>query len=513
MYNRGLFQKWVPGILQLLFILVFLILINLINPVNQSNVGQMVSSTGILAEYYMWGLYATIIGISMVLPFVLRIKNRFRNKVLLITAFLVMVAANQIIANTSIGEVVVAACLVFGIAKMICMLEFILPFRGIISPDGDNGRFYSVLYPITLGLSQVGAFIASKLALTIGWQALHFYSSATLLIMAMIIIIFGHNQRFDRKLPFYGIDWLGVLYYTTALMSMAYLFAFGKQQDWLNSRSIISSFAVMTASIILLVVRQLTIKRPFLKFGLYRIKEVRMGLLLLVAQGMFMGVGTLMSIYTSAILGYNWVINSELGLMVLPGIVAAGFVGFHWTKHKLPLKMFIFSGFAAYFLYTVMLYFMMTPQLSITQLYMPQILNGYGMCTLFISVWMYTLGKVPQDTNIILPSVAPVMIFRSFIMMGLFTTLFGWLHYKLQWQSVGELAVYFDTQIMSSNPGVGSLHDVQLGAVLAACKTLLGYTAIAGFGILTLIFFHQFGRQKYRVFEYRALKIKIQPLS
>ena len=163
--------------------------------------------------------------------------------------------------------------------------------------------------------------------------------------------------------------------------------------------------------------------------------------------------------------------------------------------------MYIFSGFAAYFFYTVTLYFMMTPQLSVSQLYLPQLLNGYGMCSLFIAVWMYTLGKVPQNPNIMLASVAPVMIFRSFIMMGLFTTLFGWLHYKLQWQSVDNLAIYFDAMMPA---GIASLRDVQLGAVLAANKTLLGYASIAGFGILSLIFFHQFGREKYRFAIYRS---------
>jgi len=500
MYNRGLFQKWVPGILQLLLILVFLILILLINPVNQGNVALMTSSTGILSEYYMWGLYATIIGISIVIPFVLRLKNRFRSKELLVTALVVMAVLSEVIAKTSIGEVVVASCLIFGICKMICMLEFILPFRGIVSPDGDNGRFYAVLYPISLGLSQFGTFISSKLALEFGWNGLHFYMSATLLIMAMIIIICGHNQRFAKKLPLYGIDWIGVFYYITALMSMAYIYAFGKQQDWFNSPYVILSSAVMVSSVILLIVRELTIKRPLLKFRLYRIREVRVGLLLLVAQGMYMGVGTVTSIYTSAILGYNWMINGEIALMTIPGIIAAAFVAFHWTKNKIPLKMYIFSGFFAYFFYTVMLYFMMTPQLSITQLYLPQLLNGYGMCSLFIAVWMYTLDKVPKDTSVILPSVAPVMIYRSFILMGLFTTLFGWFHYILQWQSVDNLAIYFDAMMPA---GVSALRDVQLGAVLAANKTLLGYTAIAGLGILSGVFFHQFGLQKYRIFIYR----------
>jgi hypothetical protein len=237
---------------------------------------------------------------------------------------------------------------------------------------------------------------------------------------------------------------------------------------------------------------------------------VRYGLLLLVAQGMFMGVGSILSIYTSAILGYNWITNSELALMTLPGIILAGYVAFHWCKRQIPIKMYIFSGFAAYFLFTVMLYFMMTPELNISQLYLPQILSGYGMCSLMIGVWIYIFDKIPQEMNFVLPSVAPIMIFRSFIMLGFFTTLYGWLHYKFQLQSVGDVTVYFDVYVdtfaMSHNSGAGSLRDIQLGAVLAANKRLLGYILIAGLGVLTFVFFHSFGRQKYALARYRAYK-------
>jgi hypothetical protein len=112
-----------------------------------------------------------------------------------------------------------------------------------------------------------------------------------------------------------------------------------------------------------------------------------------------------------------------------------------------------------------MLYFMMTPELNIAQLYLPQIINGYAMCSLFISVWIYVFDKAPTAMNIILPSVAPIMIFRSFIMLGFFISLFGWLHYKFQLQSVGDLAVYFDSLIMGHHSGAGSMRDVQLGAI------------------------------------------------
>ena len=83
--------------------------------------------------------------------------------------------------------------------------------------------------------------------------------------------------------------------------------------------------------------------------------------------------------------------------------------------------------------------------------------------------------------------------------MAFFTALFGWLQYKLQWQSIGYLAIYFDTLTVSDYQATDSMRNVQLGAILAANKTLLGYSAITRLGILTFVFFHQFGRLKYRI--------------
>ncbi|MDR2234204.1 MAG: hypothetical protein LBE56_13915 [Tannerella sp.] len=504
MYNQGLFHAWVPkpGMIALIIVLDAVVLF--INPFNAGNMGQMTSSTGIISEYYMWGSFATIIGMALVLPFSMRIKLRFRTKELMLTTFIVMAAMTMVVATTTVGAVVVVACLIFGIAKMLGMNELLLPIMGLLG--GDRKRFYAVYYPIALISNQISTWLTSGLSLDTGWQELHYYAAGILFVAAMICVIFMHNKHYTKVMPFIYLDWFGLFLFGTAFMSLAYIFAFGKQQDWFNSPYVFWAAIFAIVSIGALVIRELNIKRPFLSFKLYKIKDVRYGIILLVAQGMYMGISVIMSIYTSAILGYNWMTNGAIGLMTLPGIFLAGFVAFHWTENKIPLKMYIFSGFAAYFLYTVMLYFMMTPELNISQLYLPQMLNGYGMCALFISIWIYALDKVPQRNMI--QSVAPIMVFRSFVMMAFFTSLFGWLQYKFQWQSIGDLASSVDSLTMSQSIGTTSLRDIQLGAILASCKKILGYIIIAGIAILIFVLFHQFGRLKFRIAEYNVYKGK-----
>ncbi len=503
MYNRGLFHKWVPGIVMLLLFFLILVIFLMTNPIYSANMGLMVSSTGIIVEYLTWATFAGTIGMGVAIPFIMRFKMRFRAKELMLASLLSMAVLSIVIAETTSAEVIVASCFLFGFMKMFGMVEVVLPIRSILSPDGNNGAFYSKFYPIAIGVGQLSSPFVAKLALGSNWQMLHYYSAMLFLATALLCVIIMHNLRFAPKMSLKGIDWLGAVLFGIPLMCFSYIVIFGKQQDWFNSQNIMYAVAGMVVSVALLLWRELSIENPLLKFKIYKISDVRIGLLLLIGQGIFMGASSLQAIYTSAILGYNWIQNASLSLMMVPGIVIAGLVAFHWTKNNIPLKMYIFSCFASYIIYYTMLYFIMVPGLNIESFILPQLFNGYGMGGLFISLWVYTLGKVPQQD--MLPSVAPVMVFRSIICTAFFTGFFSWAQYALQVESVNNLAFYFDLNAMALDPTIGNLGSVQLGAVLAANKKLIGYVLIVGFAFLTFIFFHQFGAYRSRLDHNRQL--------
>jgi len=511
MYNRGLFHDWVPKLGMLLLIIFLLLVYLMVSPIYNGNIGLMVSSTGIMSEYFVWTMYASSIGMGIAIPLMMRFKMRFRSKEIMITALVLMALFSVVIATSNSPIVIVFASFLFGFVKMFGMLEIILPVMFIISPKGVKAQFYSAFYPLAIILGQLGPFFASHFSITNDWQMMHFYTAGILLIAALVCVIFMHNLRFARKLPLYYIDWPSVLLWAGSMLTLAFDFSFGKQQDWFNSSTILYTAIIAVVMIVTVVVRSFYLKRPYLSFKLFKNSNVLYGLILLIGQGMFMGAVSIQSIYTNAILGYNWVTNSSLTIMTIPGMIVAGFVSHHWTKNGLPIKMYIFSGFAAYVLYYVMLYFMMVPELNFERWYLPQLLSGYGMCSLFISIWIYTLEKVPQKDMLV--SVGSIMQIRSFVTIAFFSAFFGWLQYYFQWQSVNNLAFYFDGALMTSNLGVGNFRDVQLGAILASNKTLLGYIIIAGLALLTFILFHHFGLVGSKIGIYRVRKSFYQRLK
>ena len=500
MYNKGLFHDWVPKLVMLLLILFFLAVLLLINPIYSANIGFMVGGTGIISEYFMWGIFAQTIGMGGGLPFIMRFKMRFRSKELMITSLVVMAIMSVVIATTHSAGVIVGACLIFGFFKMFAMAEIVLPMRGILGTD--NGRFYSIFYPIAIGFGQIGALLSSKITLNVDWQALHIYSAALLLACALLCVVVMHNLRFMPKMSLAKLDWPASVMLMGALLCFSYVVTFGKQQDWFNSPNIRLAVIGAVALVAIFIIRELKVESPLIMFKIYKLGSVRLGLILLLGQGILMGGSFVQSIYSSAILGYNWMTNAYLGMMMLTGIITAGVVSFFWTKHNIPLRMYIFTGFSAYVIYYTILYFKMVPGLNIESFMLPQFFNGYGMCSLFIAVWIYLVARIPQKEMIF--SVAPLMVFRSVITMTLFSGVISWFQYRFQLESVANLAVYFDSALMASNPDVGSMSSVQLGALMAANKKLLGYIIIIGFAFLSFILFHQFGYLKYRIAYYNV---------
>ena len=499
-YNKGLFKNWVPKPVQLLLILIFTIVIMSVNPVNTGNISMMVGDLGTMPEYLMMANFVSVIGMATSMPLVLRVKMRFRTKEIMIVSLGVTAILSFVIGTTQEPEIIIAASLLMGFFKMFMMMEFILPLMFILSPDGKRGRFYAIFYPFSIITGNIAGYYLAKLAYHTTWQYPHLLTAGLCLILIMIVVIFQHNQRFARKMPFSQIDWLSIVLFAATFMFMAFFLSFGKTLNWFESQNIRISFWGTLISFVLLALRQLSLKRSYISFGIFTKTNVQSGLVMLLFTGVFLGAGTLQNTFTIGILGYDMITNASLNMMMVPGVFLAGIVAFYWFKNERLVKMFVFSGFAAFFLNSVMMYFMMATELNYESWLLPMILKGYGLGALFIAVWFYTLDKLEMES--MLQAIGLILVFRSFVATAVFSSFFSWLQYRFQWESVNNLAVYLDGNLMSPQAALAGYKNIQLNAILVANKKIYGLISIAGIGMMIYVLQHHFGKLRFTRFRW-----------
>lgn len=151
---------------------------------------------------------------------------------------------------------------------------------------------------------------------------------------------------------------------------------------------------------------------------------------MLLCLGMYLATATIQNIFAIGILGYNPVTNALLNLLLIPGLFAAAIVCFLWFKQEIPLHMLIFSGFAAFILYTTTMYLAIDTKFSYTLWYLLMFFKGYGMGVIFVATWYYTLDKL--DLASMLGLIGFAILWPTFSAVGMFSALYSCMQYQLQ---------------------------------------------------------------------------------
>lgn len=499
MYNKGLFHKWVPKPVMLLLIIVLLVPVLTVSAVYTGNIADMVGGLGTMSETISLANNASAIGMAAVFPLLLRTKRFFRSKELLIGGMTMLAILSLICGTTEYAEVIVICSFFMGIFKMFAMMELIVPVMFMISPTGDRGRFYSFFYPISIGLGQLAASFSTSYAYNHQWQNVYVVASVVLLLCTLLCVVFMHNLRPGKKLPLTGFDWLSMGLFSVAFMLLNYVVVFARQQAWLVSENIQFATAGFIVFLALFLYRQTVSKTPNLPLEIFTKKNVIHACIMIFLMGMFMGSASVQSAFTS-VLGYDNPTNAQLNMAMVPGVIFGGVLGFYWFKNKWSMKGYVLIGFAAFYLYAVVMYFLIAPVIDIEYLIFPNFLRGLGMTVLFIGLGLYGLDKLSMQQTLAVASV--LVILRSFLGTAFFGAIYSWAMYKLQWQNVGDLAVNIDAMNninQARGNGMALYGSVQVQAVLVAAKELLGFILIGGIGVLTYVAVHRFNPVRRRL--------------
>ncbi len=498
MYNKGLFADWVPKPVQLLLIIILIIPLLAVSGVYTGNLSYMVGSLGTQNSWLIFANYATIIGMGSSLPLVLRFKLRFRLKYTMVRSYLFLAILMMMIGTTDSNLIIVICSFLVGFFRIFALIELVFPLLFIISKDGNRQRFYSVFYPFAITTPQVIGYFVVKAGYVLSWEQTYYMMAIILLACVILSVVFVHNKRFCRKLPLYYVDWFGLMLFTIPMVAMAYFIAFARQLDYFNSDKIILSLVIFVLGIIVYYFHQKFTKRPFVNVESLTQYNVFHGIMLLFMLGFFLAGSSLQSSITVGILGYDAYWNNLFNLWMIPGIIMAGVFGLVWISRKKSIKVYVMVGFTAFLFYYIMLYFLIDPSLEYEMLLIPNIIRGFGMVTLFIGVWFYTLNNLTMQNT--LSVVAFMLIIRTVFGPGLWSLAVNYVNDVWQLDAINNIAFNIDAAEVSQRAALGMYKTVRIQALIIGLRRTLGALILLG-GVVLLYnaFLHFEGLTKRKI--------------
>lgn len=495
-----LFYKWVPAYVRLPILFIWFFVALTANGIFGANINDIYSSLGVYSEPYTQGYNAMYIGMGLGFILHFRLKMRFSNKTLLLAGFTAMLLMNIVCATTSSPTITIAACLVIGFGKISCFAEVYIIWVIIWSKKFDTRRMYPFLYFTALCGLYFVTWLTAQLSYVYNWQYSYIVIVSLLLLCLLLALIFAENHPLKKRLPLYQMDYTGLILLATSLLLLNYAMVNGKVEDWLESKKIVAAFTGSAVTLLLFIWRESTTRHPYFDIHLFKRGNFRLGLLYFFILGIF-NIGTFQSAFSLGILHYESATNAEVGLYVIPGVLAACFFCYFWYLKELGDELLIFIGFLAFVVYHILMYNSFSNEFSMGKFWLPSTLKGFGIAVVYISVGLHLTRGI--DLTKVLGAAGAMIIVRSFIGGAVSTAIFSYYSYAQKIKRFEYLAGVTDAADPAIKEHGGTLNlyrTLQEQAVLTSSKELTGYIIILGIIFLVILAIkYAYGKIMYKL--------------
>lgn len=487
MIAANAFRPWVPDFLRIP-ILIFLYFVALnFNGVYQGNTTDIFSDLGIYAETYTAAFNAVYIGMGLGFLIHMRLAARFSSKALILYGFTVQLLMNAVCAVCAYPLFTIAGCLILGVGKAAVVKELFSIWGAIWSKEGDRSKIYPSVFSLALAGSFLLFWVMTKLAFLYSWQYAYVPLIAGSLTAILLVHLLFDNHPLQRVLPLYQMDGIGIVLLLTVMLLINYISVYGQVEDWLNSAGIRLALFALPVVVVCFLLREGAVRRPVLPLTLFKIRDYKWGLLLLMTTGLYFPA-TLQLFYTQDVLKFEVARAEELNLYLIPGVVAGAVLSALWYRLKWPPLLLICIGMICCLIYNGMLYHQLTGTEGLQDFRLPGLFKGAGICMLYIALGIFTLITVPPAYGI--TALGFLIMVRSFLARGIFTSAFGFLLYTGRVRHLSTIAASLDPgwhYRWKGGAASGGYRRFMLRqAYLGAEKELTGGIVLVG-GVIVLV--------------------------
>jgi MFS transporter, DHA2 family, multidrug resistance protein len=223
-----------------------------------------------------------------------------------------------------------------------------------------------------------------------------FYINIPLGIIAVIMALqFVRSPKYANKNVAADIDWLGIALLAITVGSLQYVLEKGQDDDWFNSKAIITLTVTSILGLFFFIWRELTFRKPIVALRVLKNSNLRVGTILSFIMGFGLyGSTFIIPLYTQSILGWT---AQEAGMLMIPAAITTAFmmpiIG-NLLQKGLPQQYLVGSGFLIFSIFCFWGYKILTPNTNADDFFWLLIVRGIGMGMLFIPITTLSLSTL-----------------------------------------------------------------------------------------------------------------------
>ncbi len=382
-----MFRWFVPAAIRPWIYLCIAIAFQLSGGMYLGALNHIVGGMALMREDILMCLYANLAGMAIYFPLLFRMKFRFTNKTLLTSAAAGVLLCNVLVPHVSFLPLLWAICFVEGMCKIQGTFECMSNIQLWMTPKRDFTIFFPCLHMVILGSMSLSDLIMTYLAYYYRWEYMHLFIAGAMLMVLIIICGCTRHVRIMRKFPLFGIDWLGGALWAALLLEIAYLFDYGDYLDWWNSPVIRQLSVVIVANTVFCIWRMMTIRHPYFEPKMWGYRHLMPLLVLITLIEAFLATEhVLEEVFYEEVMHYSELVSARSEWVTMAGSLFGCLFAWWWMHvREYNYLRLIICGMLALTAYLLGVYFLMSPDIHISQLYPPVFCRGFAYAVLSIT--------------------------------------------------------------------------------------------------------------------------------
>ncbi|MDE7458638.1 MAG: hypothetical protein K2M77_07185 [Muribaculaceae bacterium] len=481
--------NFIPRRLKPWLFIFFVLIIQFSGGIYLAAASDMVGTTALMQEDILMAGYASIIGLSINFAVMFRIKFRFSNRTQLLSAAMVLIAANFICANTDSVPVLVITCFIAGWFRMQATLACNSTIQLWLTPVRDMSVFFCYVYIIVDSVIQLSGIATIYSAFHLEWETMQWIMTAMLTILMILVLILVRPVRGPMFIPLLGIDWIGAILWTGFMMCFTFICVYGNFYDWWDAPEIKGATIIGIACVVINLWRASFLHHPYISFrSMTNRNVIRATVIYLIFFTLLATEHVFEHTYAATILGFDETNLIDLNWYVFVGIiVGCAFTYFTFALHKWRYKTMTAIAFSLAIVYLAYFYFFIDYGIEKEMLFLPLFFRGAA--AVIISIIYLTS---------IVQSGLPFQVFPQALTINGFTgavmgaTLGPAVIGEILRHTVAKNAAFLGSSLTdcvasASHIPLGNLYgSVQIQALVVSMKEIYGWLLIVG--IISLLF-------------------------
>lgn len=355
---------------------------------------DMRGSLGASLTDIAWVITAYAIANVIIIPMTSWLSKQFGRRNYFATSIVIFTTASFLCGNADNIWELVAFRFIQGLGggALLVTAQTIITESYPIAKRGMAQAIYGmgVIVGPTLG-PPLGGYLVDNFS----WPYIFYINIPIGIIATFLTILYVRSPKYGEKLKANQVDWIGIILLTTFIGSLQFVLEHGQQDDWFDDGLIVTLSVMSIFGLILFIWRELTYQHPIVNLRVLKDGNLKIGTIMTFILGFGLyGSTFIIPIYTQSVLGFT---ATDAGLLLVPSSVTTAimmpFIG-KMLQRGVPQKYLVTLGFSIFFIYSLWMFLVMTPDTGTEHFFWPLVVRGIGLGLLFVPITTLSLSTL-----------------------------------------------------------------------------------------------------------------------